>query len=198
MTTPRLRFAARRCASASFIVRCEGSGPARRCGGKSNGKRYRRQKRPTAQALPQHIVVGDASRAAERYARAFGARERSRVPLPGGSLLVIRVDRAEALDAARHWTTRSPRSWRNTASPLSRSPRPPRRRRTDSGVWISGQDQQHVDHGSDRLPAGYAQSRSARAESCGWCRRPELLTRIAPLGHALRRPRHGGVATRCR
>lgn len=98
MTTPRLRFAARRCASASFIVRCEGSGPARRCGGKSNGKRYRRQKRPTAQALPQHIVVGDASRAAERYARAFGARERSRVPLPGGSLLVIRVDRAEALD----------------------------------------------------------------------------------------------------
>jgi hypothetical protein len=47
-----------------------------------------------------------------------------------------------------------PRSWRNTASPLSRSPRPPRRRRTESGVLISGQDQQHVDHGIDRLPGG--------------------------------------------
>ncbi len=38
-------------------------------------------------AITPHIVVRDAARAVERYKQAFGAEERSRVPLPGGKLL---------------------------------------------------------------------------------------------------------------
>jgi len=39
-----------------------------------------------------HIVVADASAAAEWYEKAFGARERSRIPLPGGGVMVVEVD----------------------------------------------------------------------------------------------------------
>jgi PhnB protein len=36
-----------------------------------------------------HIVVRDASRAADWYRRALGAEERSRVPLPGGKVMTV-------------------------------------------------------------------------------------------------------------
>jgi PhnB protein len=38
-----------------------------------------------------HIVVGDAAEAAEWYARAFGAHERDRIPLPGGRTMSVEV-----------------------------------------------------------------------------------------------------------
>ena len=38
-----------------------------------------------------HIVVPDASEAATWYARAFGGREQSRIPLPGGKVMTIVV-----------------------------------------------------------------------------------------------------------
>ena len=38
-----------------------------------------------------HIVVRDASRAAVWYARALGAEERSRVPLPGGKVMTVEL-----------------------------------------------------------------------------------------------------------
>jgi len=42
--------------------------------------------------LSVHLVVPDASEAAAWYARAFGAQERSRIPLPGGTVMVVEVD----------------------------------------------------------------------------------------------------------
>ena len=36
-----------------------------------------------------HLVVPDAAEAADWYARAFGAREQSRVPLPGGRVMTV-------------------------------------------------------------------------------------------------------------
>ena len=42
--------------------------------------------------LTVHLVVPDAAAAADWYARAFGARERSRIPLPGGGVMVVEVD----------------------------------------------------------------------------------------------------------
>jgi PhnB protein len=41
--------------------------------------------------ITPHIVVRDAARAADWYKRAFGARERSRVPLPGGKLMSVEL-----------------------------------------------------------------------------------------------------------
>jgi PhnB protein len=41
--------------------------------------------------LTAHIVVGDADAAAAWYARAFGAQERGRVPLPGGGVMTIEL-----------------------------------------------------------------------------------------------------------
>ncbi|WNM35906.1 VOC family protein [Streptomyces sp. Li-HN-5-11] len=41
--------------------------------------------------LTPHLVVRDPVRAAEWYARAFGAQERSRVPLPGGRVMTIEL-----------------------------------------------------------------------------------------------------------
>jgi PhnB protein len=38
-----------------------------------------------------HIVVRDASRAADWYERALGAEERSRVPLPGGKVMTVEL-----------------------------------------------------------------------------------------------------------
>ncbi len=38
-----------------------------------------------------HIVVRDASRAADWYSRALGAEERSRVPLPGGKVMTVEL-----------------------------------------------------------------------------------------------------------
>ena len=38
-----------------------------------------------------HIVVRDASRAADWYTRALGAEERSRVPLPGGKVMTVEL-----------------------------------------------------------------------------------------------------------
>jgi PhnB protein len=38
-----------------------------------------------------HIVVRDASRAADWYRRALGAEERSRVPLPGGKVMTVEL-----------------------------------------------------------------------------------------------------------
>ena len=42
--------------------------------------------------LSAHIVVPEAAAAAAWYEKAFGARERSRIPLPGGTVMVVEVD----------------------------------------------------------------------------------------------------------
>jgi PhnB protein len=42
-------------------------------------------------SVSPHIVVADAAAAADWYARAFGARERSRVPLPGGRVMTVEL-----------------------------------------------------------------------------------------------------------
>jgi PhnB protein len=42
-------------------------------------------------AITPHIVVADASRAANWYERALGAEERRRVPVPGGKFMLIEV-----------------------------------------------------------------------------------------------------------
>ena len=42
--------------------------------------------------LSAHLVVTDASEAAAWYEKAFGARERSRIPLPDGTVMVVEVD----------------------------------------------------------------------------------------------------------
>ena len=42
--------------------------------------------------LSVHLVVPEASEAAAWYAQAFGAQERSRIPLPGGTVMVVEVD----------------------------------------------------------------------------------------------------------
>jgi PhnB protein len=41
--------------------------------------------------ITPHIVVRGAAQAAERYKQAFGAKERSRVPLPGGKLMSVEL-----------------------------------------------------------------------------------------------------------
>jgi len=43
------------------------------------------------QAITAHIVVPDAASASEWYARALGADERSRVPLPGGKVMSLEL-----------------------------------------------------------------------------------------------------------
>ena len=51
--------------------------------------------------LTPHIVVTEADAAAARYAQAFGAQERSRVPLPGGGVMAIELAIGESrLDVA--------------------------------------------------------------------------------------------------
>jgi PhnB protein len=44
-----------------------------------------------------HIVVPDAAVAAQWYARAFGAREKSRIPLPGGKVMSVEVQFGDAV-----------------------------------------------------------------------------------------------------
>ena len=53
---------------------------------------------PSVKAIPEglhaitpHIVVRDAAQAAEWYKQAFGAQERSRVPLPGGKPMSVEL-----------------------------------------------------------------------------------------------------------
>ena len=41
--------------------------------------------------ITPHIVVRDAAKAAEWYAQALGAEERSRIPLPGGKLMSVEL-----------------------------------------------------------------------------------------------------------
>src|SRR3954462_15814174 len=41
--------------------------------------------------LSVHLVVPDASAAMDWYARAFGARECNRIPLPGGTVMVVEI-----------------------------------------------------------------------------------------------------------
>jgi uncharacterized glyoxalase superfamily protein PhnB len=41
--------------------------------------------------ITPHIVVRDAARAAEWYAQALGAEERSRIPLPSGKLMSVEL-----------------------------------------------------------------------------------------------------------
>jgi PhnB protein len=41
--------------------------------------------------IDAHIVVRHAARAADWYARALGAEERSRIPLPGGKLMSVEL-----------------------------------------------------------------------------------------------------------
>ena len=47
--------------------------------------------------ISAHIVVSDAAAACEWYSQAFGATERSRIPLPGGKLLAVEIDFGEAI-----------------------------------------------------------------------------------------------------
>jgi PhnB protein len=47
--------------------------------------------------LSVHLVVPEAAAAAEWYARAFGASERSRIPLPGGTVMVVEVQIGDAV-----------------------------------------------------------------------------------------------------
>ena len=47
-------------------------------------------------AVSPHIVVPDAGEASTWSARAFGAREISRVPLPGGSVMSVEVEIGES------------------------------------------------------------------------------------------------------
>ena len=54
--------------------------------------------RSSVKAIPEglhtitpHIVVRGAAQAAEWYKQAFGAQERSRVPLPGGKLMSVEL-----------------------------------------------------------------------------------------------------------
>jgi PhnB protein len=46
--------------------------------------------------IDAHIVVRDAARATDWYARALGAEERSRVPLPGGKLMSVELTFGES------------------------------------------------------------------------------------------------------
>src|SRR3569833_3217377 len=46
-----------------------------------------------------HLVVPDAAAASEWYTTAFGARARSRIPLPGGKVMAVELDVDDA-DAA--------------------------------------------------------------------------------------------------
>jgi PhnB protein len=43
------------------------------------------------QTITPHIVVRDAARAADWYARALGAEERSRIPVPDGKLMQVEL-----------------------------------------------------------------------------------------------------------
>jgi uncharacterized glyoxalase superfamily protein PhnB len=47
-------------------------------------------------SVSPHIVVPDANEASTWYTRAFGAREISRVPLPGGSVMSVEVEIGES------------------------------------------------------------------------------------------------------
>jgi PhnB protein len=44
-----------------------------------------------------HIVVPEAAEAAAWYAKAFGAREQSRIPLPGGRLMTVLLSFGDSL-----------------------------------------------------------------------------------------------------
>jgi PhnB protein len=48
-------------------------------------------RRVTTLSLTPHLVVRDAGRAAAWYGQALGARERSRIPLPGGKLMSVEL-----------------------------------------------------------------------------------------------------------
>jgi PhnB protein len=48
-------------------------------------------RRVTTPSLTPHLVVRDAGRAAAWYGQALGARERSRIPLPGGKLMSVEL-----------------------------------------------------------------------------------------------------------
>jgi PhnB protein len=72
--------------------------------------------------LTAHIVVPDAAEAADWYARAFGATEVTRVPLPGGRVMTIEL---RIGDSALHLASEfpqagilSPRSIGGTATVL--------------------------------------------------------------------------------
>jgi PhnB protein len=45
--------------------------------------------------IAAHIVVGDAAEASTWYAEAFGARERSRIPLPNGVVMTLELEFGE-------------------------------------------------------------------------------------------------------
>jgi PhnB protein len=47
--------------------------------------------------LSVHLVVPDAAIAMDWYAQAFGARERSRIPLPAGAVMVVEMQLGDAV-----------------------------------------------------------------------------------------------------
>ena len=47
--------------------------------------------------ISAHIVVPDAAAAADWYARAFGAEEQSRIPLPGGKVMTVELRIGDSL-----------------------------------------------------------------------------------------------------
>jgi PhnB protein len=47
--------------------------------------------------ISAHIVVPDAAAAADWYAKAFGAEEQSRIPLPGGKVMTVELRFGDSL-----------------------------------------------------------------------------------------------------
>jgi PhnB protein len=69
-----------------------------------------------------HIVVPEATEAADWYTRAFGAREQSRIPLPGGKVMTVVLELGEStVHVASEFPQAgilSPKSIRGTATVL--------------------------------------------------------------------------------
>lgn len=72
--------------------------------------------------LTAHLVVPDAEHAAAWYATAFGARERTRIPLPNGRLMSVELELAESVlhlgSEFRDFGILSPQSIGGTATVL--------------------------------------------------------------------------------
>lgn len=72
--------------------------------------------------LTAHLVVPDAEQAAAWYATAFGARERTRIPLPSGRLMSVELELADSVlhlgSEFRDFGILSPQSVGGTATVL--------------------------------------------------------------------------------
>lgn len=74
---------------------------------------------PGTHTVTPHLVVDDAAAAIEWYGKAFGARERLRMTVPGGSKIIhaeveIGDSRVMLVDAFPEWGSMSPKSLNGT------------------------------------------------------------------------------------